>query len=503
MRRWYIGLLGSLLLLGFWAAAVGAQPADVPPSHWAYRAVQTMVDRGYMDTDPTGAFNGSDAAQRFDVAAAVAGLLEDVEAGRIRVASGADTEMLRALEQEFRAELVQWYSERDRLEAAHAQTQRHMAVINEQLGMLLIALDDLQDAVRADLEAGLRAEALRTDGRFEQTDRRLDAAEGRLDELGFHLDTLRDDFDIFSLNTSDRFDTLTDDVNDKIGFLQASVDEALRQFGEATGVQLDRQGGALASLQQSLDSLQATVAEHGEELDDLASSTANRFVDLEAGWFARFSQLQTDLDGLAADLTALAALGEELTEGLADAQEDVRHTQHLLLDFVIELRGELEALQGQTAALQTQIRELVSDFVALRTQLTEVQSRVGALEGDVAALHAEVGDLRSSVDGVEAAVGSLRGDVDGLQSELSDLHDVLGTSEEQIARMTDRVRVQLEDQLALSLAREQRLERQLTELRSEFDSYKAQMAEELKSARNMGSLALGAAALAILLGLTN
>lgn len=489
MKRWHIGLLGSLLLLTVLAGAAMAQPADVPPGHWAYRAVQTMVERGYMDTDPTGAFNGADAAQRFDVAAAVARLLEDVEAGRVRIASGADTEMLRALEQEFRAELVQWYGERDRLEAAHAQTQRHIAVVNEQLGLLLVAMDDLHDALQSELQAGLRAEANRTDGRLAEVD-------GRIDEVDLRLGALKDEFDIFSAGTDDRFDTLTGDVNDRLNRLQQAVNEALDHFGAATGAQLDEQGGALAELQRSLARVQAAVDRQGELLEDLDLNTANRFADLEAGWFARFGSLQ-------ADLAELEARGDELAAGLAEAKEDVRHTQHLLLDFVIELRNELETLESRNGALQSQIRELVADFVAVRTQLNEVQGRVTSLEGAVGDLRGGLADVEASVGGVVGDVAVLRGDVDGLQGELSDLHDVLGTSEEQIARMTERVRVQLEDQLALSLAREQRLERQLTELRAEFDSYKAKAEEELKSARNMGSLALGAAALAILLGLTN
>src|SRR5690625_4010448 len=175
MKRWHSGWLGLALLI-LLAGSAMAQTTDGPPDHWAYRAVQTLIDRGYMDTDPDGAFNGTDPAARFDVAAAVGRLLEDIESGRIQIGSGIDTGMLRELEQEFREELVQWYAERDRLDAAHSQTQRQVAVIDEQLGRLLIAMEELQTVLRSELMAGLASEAKRTDTRFEDV-------EGQLDEL--------------------------------------------------------------------------------------------------------------------------------------------------------------------------------------------------------------------------------------------------------------------------------------------------------------------------------
>lgn len=331
MKRWQIGLIGCTLLILFSGGAL-AQPADVAPNHWAYKAVQTLVQRGYMDVAPDGNFDGDKSVQRYDLAVALAHLLSDIEAGRVQISAGADVDMLRELEREFRAELVQWYAERDQLEAAHGHTQRQLAVIDEQLNLLLLGLDELHMSMRAELATGMTAEAMRTDELFEVT-------------------------------------------NARIADLQELVLAAFGEYGESIASHLDKQAAGLVDIDQRL----------------------NRVNDHAAALVFRLNELERIVTG---------------NEGLTD----------------------------------------------------------------------EVHELRL---------------------EVSRLQDVLGTSEEQVARMTERVRIQLDDQLALSLSRERQLERQLRETQAELEGYKAQAGEEIRSARNMGTMAIGVGALAVLLSLLN
>lgn len=345
MKRWQIGLIGCTLLILFSGGAL-AQPADIAPNHWAYKAVQTLVQRGYMDVAPDGNFGGDKSVQRYDLAVALAHLLSDIEAGRVQISAGADVDMLRELEREFRAELVQWYAQRDQLEAAHGHTQRQLAVIDEQLNLLLLGLDELHMSMRAELATAMTAEAMRTDELFEAT-------------------------------------------NARIGDLQELVLAAFGEYGESIASHLDEQVAVMASLRQDLERQAAGLVDIDQRL--------NRVNDHAAALVFRLNELERIVTG---------------NEGLAD----------------------------------------------------------------------EVHELRV---------------------EVSRLQDVLGTSEEQIARMTERVRTQLDDQLALSLSRERQLERQLRETQAELEGYKAQAGEEIRSARNMGTMAIGVGALAVLLSLMN
>ncbi|MFS8665611.1 MAG: S-layer homology domain-containing protein, partial [Limnochordales bacterium] len=81
MRRMPVVLV-TVLLLALAASGAAAQVADVPPDHWAYRAVQILVERGYIELASDGTFRGNEPADRYQLAAVVGRLLEDIEAGR-------------------------------------------------------------------------------------------------------------------------------------------------------------------------------------------------------------------------------------------------------------------------------------------------------------------------------------------------------------------------------------------------------------------------------------
>src|SRR5690606_27224306 len=112
--------------------------------HWAYKAVQALIERGYIDVGGDGAFRGDQPADRYTLAAVVGRLLEDIEAGRVRIKEGSDAALVRQLEQEFRAELVQWHKDRQALQDAYSQTQRAVAVIDVQLNDILAQLESLE-----------------------------------------------------------------------------------------------------------------------------------------------------------------------------------------------------------------------------------------------------------------------------------------------------------------------------------------------------------------------
>ena len=150
----------------------------------------------------------------------------------------------------------------------------------------------------------------------------------------------------------------------------------------------------------------------------------------------------------------------------------------------------ISMLSGSLEEVQNNLRVVERHTAVLTDAVMDVMSETAALRSDVDALSARL----------DAEHGRMRADLDAVAEELRLLQGVLGTSEDQINALAERVRQQLEEQLALQLARERQLTRQLEELQAEFSSYRVKTEEELQSARNMGTIGIGAAILAIVLG---
>lgn len=65
-------LMIAALLLGLCAVACAQEFPDVPPDHWAYDAVQELVDQGIIQGYPDGTFGGKRAMTRYEFAEALA-----------------------------------------------------------------------------------------------------------------------------------------------------------------------------------------------------------------------------------------------------------------------------------------------------------------------------------------------------------------------------------------------------------------------------------------------
>ncbi|MEB3329645.1 MAG: iron uptake porin [Candidatus Sericytochromatia bacterium] len=140
-------LLASLAL----GAAGGALPAqaatpvaelrDVGPDHWAYQAIQALVERyGVMEGFPDKKFHGSRLVSRNQLAAALAKLLATVEK-RIAIATGQplpepgispeDLRTIARLQREFREELDALKERQDSLEGRLAGLEKRVRLGGE------------------------------------------------------------------------------------------------------------------------------------------------------------------------------------------------------------------------------------------------------------------------------------------------------------------------------------------------------------------------------------
>jgi len=521
------GLLTSLLLLLLAGAAL-AQTADVPPGHWAYEAVQTLLSRGYLSTDAQGLFRGDEPVSRFDLAVLVARMLEDIQAGRVQVGTAADIGLLRRLESEFRAELVQWYAAREELAEITARTQRQLVVIDEQLNNILFELERIDGALQV------------AEGRLSGHDLDVAALNERLAQLSAQLTAVRSE------------------LQQSIEGLYAAVTDTLAAYGVAVDEQFAQQTRAYGDLAAQLAALQARIDEElvplNNRLSEQGAAMFLRLNELDAAFKARTDELAAQLETVRQSTAELrAALGELQTALTEEYGARLQQQASLFSQDIAQVRAEtsrldeavhrlqadveqhraavaehtraLETLAAALAALEQQtasdtgrfdndVAELRAMLAMLDTSIQELRDNLRIVERHTATLTDAVRDVMTAADALRADVdtlqarmdaeyGELRSELQRVQEELATLQGVLGTSEEQIAALTERVRRELDEQLALTLAREQQLARQLADLQSEFSTYRQRTEEELQRTRSMGTLGIGAAILALLLGFAN
>ena len=108
---------------------------DVPPDHWAYKAVKTLVEKGYLETYQDGTFQGDKAVDRYTLAYVVAKMLNAVATGR----TAGDKEGmgdLRKVSTEFREELVLLSREGKLLDSKIKKMEDGTLAIKEDIGEL-------------------------------------------------------------------------------------------------------------------------------------------------------------------------------------------------------------------------------------------------------------------------------------------------------------------------------------------------------------------------------
>lgn len=107
LQRSALVLIVFLMLIVSYAipAIAATPPTDVPSDHWAYKAVVSLVDKGYLTYFQDGGFRGNLPVDRFNMAVIVSKILNEVAIGA-KPASKEDMNLLRKLSLEFRDEMV-------------------------------------------------------------------------------------------------------------------------------------------------------------------------------------------------------------------------------------------------------------------------------------------------------------------------------------------------------------------------------------------------------------
>ncbi|MCM1984945.1 iron uptake porin [Lyngbya confervoides] len=123
-----------------------SQLSDVQPTDWAYQALQSLVERyGCLAGYPEGTFRGNRAATRYEMAALVNACLDNLSD---QVATPAELDQLRALQEEFKAELSTLRGQVDGLEARTAQLEANEFSTTTKLNGLAVFQTQFGDLTR-------------------------------------------------------------------------------------------------------------------------------------------------------------------------------------------------------------------------------------------------------------------------------------------------------------------------------------------------------------------
>jgi hypothetical protein len=142
-----------------------SQLSDVQPTDWAYQALQSLVERyGCIAGYPNGTFRGNRAATRYELAAALNACLDQISD---RFATKEDLEAVKALQEEFKAELATLKGRVDSLESRTATLEAQQfstttklqgeAIMAVQYGDRLDTRDSASNTPSADSRASVLA----------------------------------------------------------------------------------------------------------------------------------------------------------------------------------------------------------------------------------------------------------------------------------------------------------------------------------------------------------
>ena len=355
------------------AAGQGSAPskiADVPPNHWAYQAVATLVERGYITLEGN-RFDGSRPVDRFTLASVVARLLNDLEQGRTQL-SPEELQLLRRLTGEFREELARWQNDRAQLVTRLEEQAQNVVRVDRKLTELLDAWDRQSRAQATQLGA-------------------LEKRTGELEQRAGELDRRVERLEQSSAAGLAQAVRTAEGLREVVTQLQQQVDTLSRQTRrlDIHEQQLQTLQQAQADQQQAIQGLQQLSSGHQDRLQALQQTTEAQQQGLES--------LRQQLAGLGAQAEQLSGRIQSLDQQLAQLAASGSEQAQALRGELASLRQQLGQLNGQMADLQQRLTE----------QATALDARVQRLEsqGQTLARTAAAAELRDLLGrmGLEAA----------------------------------------------------------------------------------------------------
>lgn len=135
------------------AAAMSARAAveikDMPPSHWAYKSVKKLVEKGYLAIYDDGTFRGDQPVSRVVFAAALGKLIDQIVNGELAL-GGGDLDTIKRLGEEFRNEIADYDSRMKALDKRVSDIESAQVVIQTDISKATVEFRDRTDKLTAE-----------------------------------------------------------------------------------------------------------------------------------------------------------------------------------------------------------------------------------------------------------------------------------------------------------------------------------------------------------------
>lgn len=185
-------IISLLLIIGLLVSVTShpvlANVTDVPSDHWAYQAVVSLVNKGYLSTYEDGSFKGANSVDRYTFATTIAQILDEISTRSV-VGSMSDADILRDLTSEFRTELVQFYADQESIDQTLEETLKKLTATDERVSNVVANQVKLEEDV-ARLKADLMMEAMEAANTLCSHQTILDEQQIKLDDQQANLDIL-------------------------------------------------------------------------------------------------------------------------------------------------------------------------------------------------------------------------------------------------------------------------------------------------------------------------
>ena len=345
-------VLITLLFSTLGISQVSAKLTDVPTDHWAYHAVATLVNKGYLAVYEDGTFQGTRAVDRYTLAVTLARILDEIEAGRVQ-GSMDDLTLIRELSTELREELVLWYANSEALENKLSAIQKSSVATDDRINRVVSAQVELQEEVEK-IKADLFLEIQQRDALAAEQQSVIADQQLQLEEQAQEISNYLAQLDEHKIRLDELLSAVIQ-LEEELLIQQGSVGGLENWAGEKSAV--------FAAMQSNDQELEKEMTTLRLQLDDLAQLSA---ADVE--------KIQSTYDDLLQTVDASIEQITRLSERNMEMEKDMQNLA-VLLQRETQRREDLSS-QIQTAK---QDLELLEKQIGLsEEQLAELSSRVSS-----------------------------------------------------------------------------------------------------------------------------
>ena len=268
------------------------------------------------------------------------------------------------------------------LEAAKNDFNAALEEVDEILGDLA----DEDDAIKASIaEVVASVEALQ--GEVETLSSNLEALEGTVGDLAGTIEELEAALQAQIDQTVTDLEALTQDLSD--------LNAAFVEYQDEVDAKLE-------AINDSLEALEDALTDEIEKVKEDMNGKADK-----AETVAQLTALQTAINGINANLDALADLVASETADRAAADEELKKVVDTAIAALnTSLTAEIKALEDLVNSWED--HDTIYDDTAIKNALTNATAEYKALTAD----------LQSQIDALEDAISSVQGTVDSLKTEL-------------------------------------------------------------------------------------